>query len=566
MTACGLGRDGRVAARERTVRRRSGSAAIVLLIVGSVATASIASGADAGDELRSRLEANVCALPVPYVERISRGTSLGRSGDIQLLPEEPNFVSAGLSHAGPWDYVQNVPMFWYGPGFVRPGVYDRPVTLADIAPTQAELLRFDFDAPDGRPMREALAPHDERPLPRLVVTLIWDSAGRFVLDRWKHEWPYLRRLLPEGAWFENATSGASPANTPPSHATIGTGAFPDDHGVMDEYIRLGDSLFKPYEMGPRALLLPTLADLYDRAESSDPVVGTVATLDPHVGMMGHGALWGGGDRDIAITRQGEDAQTGGDEGESWNLTPVMSPYYRLPAYANAVSDLDQEADVLDRRDGRIDGNWLGNSIEQLAGGFDTPARTPYQTQLVEAVVQREGFGVDEVPDLLFVNYKAMDTIGHIFSASSPEMGETLRIQDEDLQHLVPFLDRTVGRGRWVMVLTADHGHQFDPADTGAFEIDIDAVRLHIDEQFDDGDARPLVAWMRPTQVWLDPQELGDAGATLDDVAAYAAGLTRAQTAKKDTVVASEEADDRVFAAAFPSAMLQELPCKTEERS
>ena len=34
-----------------------------------------------------------------------------------------------------------------------------------------------------------------------------------------------------------------------------------------------------------------------------------------------------------------------------------------------------------------------------------------------------------------------------------------------------FLNRTVGKGKWVLALTADHGTNIDPAVSGAFQID-----------------------------------------------------------------------------------------------
>lgn len=146
--------------------------------------------------------------------RTWRGVRLDRSGDIQIVPVEPNFVNGGLTHATPFDYTQDVPLFLYGPGFVRPGVYERPVTLADLAPTTGALLKFPFPARDGRALTPALLPEAERSLPRLVVTVIWDSGGDDVLERWSDSWPYLESLRPNGAWFTNATVGASPSNTP----------------------------------------------------------------------------------------------------------------------------------------------------------------------------------------------------------------------------------------------------------------------------------------------------------------------------------------------------------------
>ena len=60
---------------------------------------------------------------------------------------------------GPWDYAQQIPMLWYGPGVVPASpARDDPVTLADIAPTQAALLRFGgFAAPDGHALMDGPA-------------------------------------------------------------------------------------------------------------------------------------------------------------------------------------------------------------------------------------------------------------------------------------------------------------------------------------------------------------------------------------------------------------------------
>lgn len=506
------------------------------------------------------LTSAVCSLGPTILQRIARGVRPDRGGDIQLVPREPNFVSGGLSHAGPWDYLQRVPMLWYGPGYVRPGSYDEPVTLADIAPTAGALVRYRFDAPDGRVLTDALQPEQDRALPRLFVTLVWDAAGRNVLDTWPRDWPYLRSLARKGAWFENATVGASPSNTPPSHAIIGTGAYPDRTGVVDEYVSFGPVLEKPYDRGPGSLLVPTFADLYDRAHDNRPIVGTVATLDPHVGMMSHGSMWGGGDRDIAVTRQLEGSVKGGTEGLSWNLTSSMAPFYRLPSYVNDIPGFKQDISSLDRADGQLDGMWRQNSISQLANGFDTPARTPYQTRLIEEIVRAEGFGRDRVPDLLYLNYKAIDTIGHIFSVNSSEMKDAIAAQDPDLRSLVAFLDDQVGEGRWAMVLIADHGHQYDPAVSGAFQIGIDQVEAGIEKRFDDADETPLVEWMRPTEVWLDTQELARNGHDLAEVSQFVADLTQAQTQKPGVPIEPGHANDRVFQAVFPSAMLATLPC------
>jgi Type I phosphodiesterase / nucleotide pyrophosphatase len=492
--------------------------------------------------------------------RTWRGVRLDRSGDVQIIPIEPNFVSGGLTHATPFDYTQEVPVFLYGPGFVRPGTYGAPITLADVAPTTAALLKFPFIARDGAAQTQALLAADERDLPRLVVTVIWDSGGTNVLDRWPASWPYLASLVPHGAWFTNATVGASPSNTPIGHSTIGTGAFPVHNGFVDEYMRVNGILQKPNANGPAFLIEPTLADLYDRAMGNRPNVGAIATLAAHVMMMSHGSQWGGADRDLAVTREKEFGETAGAESVQWNLTSGMAPFYELPSYVNDLPPLSRYVEEVDRADGALDGMWRGNSIEQLSNGFDTPARTPFQQALVERLVVRERFGVDDVPDLLYVNYKAIDTIGHLFSADGIEMSDAVATQDATLQRFVEFLDRTVGRGEWVMVLAADHGTQPDPEVSGAFQIDVAKLESGLTDAFDDGDDVAVVERVRPSEIWLDRDELRENGHTLADVSQWLLGLTQADTFKNQNVPDPGDENERVFAAALPSSILAALPC------
>lgn len=516
------------------------------------------------------LARQVCdQTPRDVLLRTWRGVFPGRSGQIQLIPKFPNFINGGLTHSTPFDYSQEVPLLFYGPGFVKPGEYDKQVTLADLAPTTGRLVGFDFQATDGTAQSQIVLPITaDQPLPRLVVTMVWDSGGMDVLNTWPDDWPYLRSLIPDGAWFTHATVGASPSNTPVGHATIGTGAFPNHHGMADEYISINGRMEKPNENGPAFMVEPTLADLYDRSMGNEPLIGAIATLSAHIMMMSHGTNWTGGDSDLAVTREKEDAATGGDDSAvSWNLTSDMAHFYTLPSYVNDLPGIEQYNDQLDRMDGAADGLWRDNSIAQLHNGFDTPARTLFQTPLIESVITTEGFGADDVPDLLYVNYKAIDTIGHAFSANGVEMSDAVSVQDANLKDFLAFLDRTVGRGKWVLVLTADHGTQLDPEVSGAFMIDIERFTQDLEDAFDDdGDDVDLFVKIRPTEVWVNEAELSDNGFSFTDISEFVMGLTQAQTAKSTRPPEPGHEGDRVFSAALPSTMLSELPCLPEARS
>lgn len=505
-----------------------------------------------------------CSIPHEWLLRTWRGNRDDRSAEIQILPIEPNFVGSGLPHVGPWDYAQDIPMFWYGPGHVAPvGEVDRPVTLAGIAPTQAALLDFPFRAPDGTPMSEAVAGNPTPP--KLIVTMIWDAGGMNVLERWPDDWPFLRSLIPEGAWYTRATVGSSPTSTAQTHATIGTGSFPDDHGIVAHRLRIGEELTTPWKYGPTYLLDPTLADLYDLAMDNEPIVGELGTVSIHLGMLGHGALWGGGDQDIAAIREKVGAETLGEEGFEWNLTPVLQPYYRFPDYLNDVPGFEDDVREMDAADGQIDGRWRSNDVDQLLSGFDTPARIPYQTRVLETMIERESFGADDVPDLLFVNYKMIDYISHVWTVNSPEMQDAVRAQDESLRELVRFLDRQVGRGEWVLTLTADHGSIPDPDVSGAFAIPSTPLVAGINATFDtDGDDTKIVELVQPTQIFVNEAELEQNGFMLDDVAEWIMGLTKGDVSP--VALPPDQADDPIFQAAFPSSIMSSLPCLPEARA
>jgi hypothetical protein len=233
---------------------------------------------------------------------------------------------------------------------------------------------------------------------------------------------------------------------------------------------------------------------------------------------------------------------------------------------NDLPPLSEYVDDVDRADGALDGRWRTNDIQQLSNGFDTPARTPFQETLIETVIDRERFGADDVPDLLFLNYKAIDTIGHLFSADGVEMSDAVEMQDRTLEQLVRFLDRRVGEGEWVMAVTADHGTQRDPAESGAFMIDINKLETGLAATFDDDDDVALVQKVRPTEIWLDRDELAENGFTLGQVSQWFLDLTQQDTYKNQNLPRPGHEGDTVFAAALPSSILSTLPCLPEARA
>ena len=449
--------------RRRISRRRflaGAAAAPAGLWLSKAVPAAAATGRSYGPD-------SACDLPHDVLVRIWRGWRADRSGRIVLVPHGLDYLAGGglVTHSTPWGYTQHVPMCWYGPGIKPVGIVNRPVTSADIAPTMARLLGFsDFRAPDGRDMAE-VALRGGASKPKLIVVAVWDGGGRNVLDLWPDDWPNLRGLVTRGAWYEHATVGSNPSNTAPVHATIGTGAFPRTHGCVDILIRFPDGrIGDPYSRGPdQAILVPALAERYLAAVGEDAVVAEFGTVPWHVGMVGRGSTTG--PQPVAVCKKlGANETTA----PTWGLPRVIAKHYRFPEYVNDLPRLDDPRApyfrYADRIDGTIDGKWRGHVIRNQLGGFHTPARIPFQERAVEEVIRREELGTHRETDLLFLNFKLIDEVGHLYYADSPEMSDSVRAQDRCLARFVAFLNNNLG-SEWVLLVTSDHGPH-DPPEGG----------------------------------------------------------------------------------------------------
>ena len=127
---------------------------------------------------------------------------------------------------------------------------------------------------------------------------------------------------------------------------------------------------------------------------------------------------------------------------------------------------------LDLLDGELDKTWMGHDVlGSKRYRRDTPVWVLHQTNVLKALIEREGFGADDVPDLLFTNYKQIDRVGHYFNMDSEEVHDSLVETDEQLGNVVDFLDSEVGAGEYTVVITADHGQQPDAKAIDGYGID-----------------------------------------------------------------------------------------------
>jgi predicted AlkP superfamily pyrophosphatase or phosphodiesterase len=500
-----------------------------------------------------------CSLPREWLELTQRGYFEPRSGQISLIPRTPAYMQqgkSGWSHSGPWPYLQDVPLVFYGPGVIDEGVQvDRPVDLADVAPTTAALLKGSLGA-DGTALKEVVTVDQElvtRPNLRLILTIVWDGGGWNTLRQWPDDWPNLKALMEGGVSYTAAKAGSSPSVTPAVHTTIGTGFYPATHGVTGVPVRNDQGEVVDAFLDGRSsrfMQVLALAERWDVQNDNEALVGMVGYEPWHLGMIGKGAESRGGDKDHAAWLN---VETNG-----WKTNP---DHYELPRSLSETGGLEEDLDELDAADGDRDRAWGAHKIlDDPSRIEETPAFIRYHTRAMLNMMEVEGYGDDDVTDLLFTNYKQIDRVGHYFNMASEEVHESLVETDDQLGVILDRLERHVGRGRYAIVLTADHGQQADAGPIDGYPIDPNEVKADIAGRFG-----PIVRAVWPTEVFLLPDEMRKRGVTEEEVAEFLSGYRLRDNVRGPAALyksAGEfEPSSRLFDLAIRSALLPEMSCR-----
>jgi predicted AlkP superfamily pyrophosphatase or phosphodiesterase len=529
-----------------------------IAVIGVVALSLSALGAIAIDVIGDRgigpplaFEDQLCALPDEWLELTKLGHFPGRSGQVSILPRTPMYMTTGgkgWTHSGPWDYLQKVPLVFYGPGFIPEGVeVDESVTLADVAPTIASWLGIDIPT-DGAVLPELEV--DAR-LPRVVVTMVWDGGGWNGLELWPDEWPTLKSIIEDGVSYSNAIVGSSPSVTPAVHTTLGTGVFPSTHGVTDVPVRDDDgTVVDAFFDGKSARFIevPTLAERWDERNDGRALIGMIGYEPWHLGMIGKGAEEPGGDKDHAAWLI-----------RSSNRWVARREHYELPDTFRNQSDLGMLFAEADRADGDEDGRWMGIPLDEPSRIEENPGFIRHHGSKLREMISKERYGADRVTDLLFTNFKQIDRLAHYFNMAAPQVREAISGTDAELSSLIHHLDSEVGRGDYVVIVTADHGMQPDDEVLDAYAIDPNETERDIAAEFG-----PVVRSVWPTQVFLLDDEMAARGVTVEDVARFLADYRlRDNATRVDQELFGAgpyEPRDRLFQLAVPSALLEGATC------
>lgn len=345
--------------------------------------------------------------------------------------------------------------------------------------------------------------------PQLVVLIAVDQMRGDLLDRYAEAYTGgFRRLLDQGYRFTEASHAHAHTETAAGHATISTGVFPSRSGIVanDWSQRAGDSWTSMYALADTLSPIVGVTELPGRSPRNimrDGLADWIVAADPQA-------------RVVTLSQKDRSAITlaGRTKGEVYWISPaharfVTSTFYRddYPDWVTrfnqrrmpelvADSAWEQMAPEWARRLARADSaiheyDGVHTAFPHLAWeevGSDPVRRNTWTFDpmpggdkavqlLAQEAVKALELGRRGHLDYLGLSFSSTDYVGHAFGPFSQEQLENLLQLDRLLGELFDFLDREVGRGRWVAGLSADHGVMTSPEHLVASGEDPAARRL-----------------------------------------------------------------------------------------
>jgi predicted AlkP superfamily pyrophosphatase or phosphodiesterase len=363
------------------------------------------------------------------------------------------------------------------------------------------------------PLRSAVPKAAQAPArPKLVVLLVVDQMRADYVDKFLPQWTGgLKRLVEEGAWFRDAAYPYAATETCVGHATVSTGAFPATHGMVANawwdrkeqklVTCTADSDPSVKNIGyagatPKGadtawrMQIPSFAEeLKFQTSGATRIVSFSLKARAALTMAGHKAdavAW----FDLGawvtssvygtqpfIEEQAKSHPAKADFGKTWAFFLPEKAYWYGEKALGAVPPSGWDLTFPHPLRGKAG---VGEPDPDF---YNQWASSPYAdtalTELAEKAVDTLKLGNSTGTDFLAIGYSPVDYVGHEFGPRSREIQDVLIRLDKDLGNLLAHLDQKIGRGNYVVALTADHGVVPIPEDmqsTGA-----DAGLLHLPE-------------------------------------------------------------------------------------
>lgn len=324
--------------------------------------------------------------------------------------------------------------------------------------------------------------------PKLVVGIVVDQMRQEYLYRFDGKFSEggFKRLVGNGYMLKNAHYNYVPTYTGPGHASIYSGTTPAVHGIIgndwwdknakksvncveDERHKAVGNPEGNGDVSPWRLLSTTITDELKLFTQKRAKVIGISMKDRGAvlpaGHMANAAYWYDSKTGKFISStyyltalptwvDAFNAQKLPDNylNQTWNtLLPIAqytesgpdeSPYERKLQGAKAMFPYN----LKDLRKANGDYELLVNS----AMGDDL------LTEFAKATLSGEQLGKESDTDFLTISYSTPDYIGHGTGPNSVELEDTYLRLDRNIEDLLKKLDQEVGKGEYVVFLTADH--------------------------------------------------------------------------------------------------------------
>jgi predicted AlkP superfamily pyrophosphatase or phosphodiesterase len=348
--------------------------------------------------------------------------------------------------------------------------------------------------------------------PRLLVVVVVDQMKAEYLQLFNRHWRNgFRTLLDQGLVFENGRYPYLVTVTCAGHATIGTGAFPHKHGMINntwwlrkERVLTGCSsdratkeitYERPILLGNSAvnLMVPTLADELRTQKTGARVVAVSMKARSAIALAGHAAdavvwyddpsgSWATSSAFAsapvpAVKKFVEENPYEKDLGRAWTLTGSAGTYLMRDAGVGERPMAGWNGlfpHVISGRGGLVDAQFF-NQWQA------TPLADAYLGRMAATLVDSFALGQRSETDFLGISFSVLDDVGHAFGPESREIEDVLRQLDVTMGTLIAHLDAKVGRANYVLALSADHGVAPIPVPPRGGRIVTDDIRERIED-------------------------------------------------------------------------------------
>lgn len=337
---------------------------------------------------------------------------------------------------------------------------------------------------------------------RFVLQITIDGLRADLINRYANGFSKggFRLLTEKGTYYTNAHYQFANTETIVGHATLATGTFPSQHGMVGNVWFDRDAGELAYNIedpnhpiiptrkneskgaqvdpaqkksrtqgrSPAVLLAPTIGDgLAAYFGGRSKIFGVSGKDRSAVSMAGHAgkAFWFSTNTGDFVTstyyydtypdwvvKWNDLRQAEGYAGKSWALLNDPSTYLLADQ-----DDRPYEADL--KGYGRVFPHPFGQADDKLL--YTRILISPIGDQLTldfcKSLITHEQLGQDEIPDYLSISFSGVDAVNHFFGPSSLENEDVVVQLDRTLEDLFSFIDKSIGLMRTLVVFSADHG-------------------------------------------------------------------------------------------------------------